>query len=153
MPFEDEANIIASLLFCSTPKLEILLTRNYSFDKIKSMTGMSIKGLHNRLINYLHHILGLNNSETLEIVLKLRDNDYKTTIQIKHLVNNKNNQLRKHKTILIKVSRGFVIDQNACISFLKNLSMIELINELEYAHSTKNSILERMVMKEYYHKQ
>ena len=51
LPFEDEANIIASLLFCSTPKLEMLLTRNYSFDKIKSITGMSIKGLHSRLLN------------------------------------------------------------------------------------------------------
>ncbi|KSU13991.1 ImmA/IrrE family metallo-endopeptidase [Lactococcus lactis] len=153
LPFEDEANIIASLLFCSTPKLEMLLTRNYSFDKIKSITGMSIKGLHSRLLNYLHHILGLNNSKALELVLKLRDNDYKTTIEIKHLVNNKNNQIRKHKTILIKISRGFVIEQNACISFLKNLSMNQLINELEYAHSTKNFILEQLVMNEYYQKQ
>ncbi|KSU17225.1 ImmA/IrrE family metallo-endopeptidase [Lactococcus lactis] len=153
LPFEDEANIIASLLFCSTPKLEMLLTRNYSFDKIKSITGMSIKGLHSRLLNYLHHILGLSNSKALELVLKLRDNDYKTTIEIKHLVNNKNNQLRKHKTILIKISRGFVIEQNACVSFLKNLSMNELINELEYAHSTKNTVLEQLVMNEYYQKQ
>ncbi|MCX7530982.1 ImmA/IrrE family metallo-endopeptidase [Lactococcus lactis] len=153
LPFEDEANIIASLLFCSTPKLEMLLTRNYSFDKIKSITGMSIKGLHSRLLNYLHHILGLSNSKALELVLKLRDNDYKTTIEIKHLVNNKNNQLRKHKIMLIKISRGFVIEQNACVSFLKNLSMNELINELEYAHSTKNTVLEQLVMNEYYQKQ
>ncbi|MGN8064990.1 ImmA/IrrE family metallo-endopeptidase [Lactococcus lactis] len=152
LPFEDEANIIASLLFCSTPKLEMLLTRNYSFDKIKSITGMSIKGLHSRLLNYLHHILGLSNSKELELVLRLRDNDYKTTIEIKHLVNNKNNQLRKYKIMLIKTSRGFVIDQNACVSFLKNLSMNELINELEYAHSTKNTVLEQLVMSEYYQK-
>ncbi|MDU1630906.1 MAG: ImmA/IrrE family metallo-endopeptidase, partial [Lactococcus lactis] len=105
LPFEDEANIIASLLFCSPPKLEMLLTRNYSFDKIKSITGMSIKGLHSRLLNFLHHILGLSNSKALELVLKLRDNDYKTTIEIKHLVNNKNNQRRKCKNILIKISR------------------------------------------------
>ncbi|MDN6256169.1 MAG: hypothetical protein L0J43_13585, partial [Tetragenococcus koreensis] len=111
------------------------------------------KGLHSRLLNYLNHTLGLSNSEALELVLKLRDNDYKTTIQIKHLVNNKNNQLRKHKTMLIKISHGFVIEQNACISFLKNLSMIQLINELEYAHSTKNFILEQLVMNEYYQKQ
>ncbi|MDM7509265.1 ImmA/IrrE family metallo-endopeptidase [Lactococcus lactis] len=153
LPFEDEANIIASLLFCLTQKLEMLLTRNYSFDKIRSITGMSIKGLHSRLLNYLHHTLRLSNSEALELVLKLRDNDYKTTIQIKHLVNNKNNQIRKHKTILIKISRGFVIEQNACASFLKKLSMNQLINELEYAHSTKNLILEQLVMNEYYQKQ
>ena len=145
--------IITSLLFCSTQKLEMLLTKNHSFDKIKSITGMSIKGLHSRLLNYLNHVLGLSNPEALELVLKLRDNDYKTTIQIKHLVNNKNNQLRKHKTILIKISRGFVIEQDVCVSFLKNLSMKELIDELEYAQSTKNSILEQLVMKEYYHKQ
>lgn len=153
LPFEDEANIIASLLFCSTPKLEMLLTRNYSFDKIKSITGMSIKGLHSRLLNYLHHILRLSNSKALEIVLKFRDNDYKTTIEIKHLVNNKNNQLRKHKNMSIKISRGFVIEQNDCVSFLNNLSMNELINELEYAHSTKNFVLEQLVMNEYYQKQ
>ncbi len=153
LPFEDEANIIASLLFCSTPKLEMLLTRNYSFDKIKSITGMSIKGLHSRLLNFLHHILGLSNSKALGLVLKLRDNDYKTTIEIKHLVNNKNNQLRKCKNILIKISRGLVIDQNACVSFLKNLSINELINELKYAHSTKNFTLEQLVMNEYYQKQ
>lgn len=153
LPFEDEANIIASLLFCSTPKLEMLLTRNYSFDKIRVTTGMSIKGLHSRLLNYLHHILGLSNSKALELVLKLRDNDYKTTIEIKHLVNNKNNQLREPKTRLIKISRGFVIEQDACVYFLKNLSMNQLINELEYAHSTKNFILEQLVMNEYYRKQ
>jgi hypothetical protein len=85
--------------------------------------------------------------------LKLRDNDYKTTIQIKHLVNNKNNQLRKHKTILIKIRRGFVIEQDSCVSFLKNLSMNDLINELEYAHSSKNFVLEQLVMNEYYKKQ
>ncbi len=85
--------------------------------------------------------------------MKLRDNDYKTTIEIKHLVNNKNNQLRKCKNILIKISRGLVIDQNACVSFLKNLSINELINELEYAHSTKNFTLEQLVMNEYYQKQ
>ncbi|WP_229037052.1 hypothetical protein [Lactococcus lactis] len=95
----------------------------------------------------------MSNPEALELVLKLRDNDYKTTIQIKHLVNIKNNQPRKHKTILIKISRGFVIEQDVCVSFLKNLSMKELIDELEYAQSTKNSILEQLVMKEYYHKQ
>ena len=78
---------------------------------------------------------------------------YKTTIEIKHLVNNKNNQRRKCKNILIKISRGLVIDQNACVSFLKNLSINELINELEYAHSTKNFTLEQLVMNEYYQKQ
>lgn len=31
--------------------------------------------------------------------------------------------------------------------------MNELINELEYAHSTKNFVLERLVMNEYYQKQ
>ena len=151
--FEDEANISASLLFCPTEKLEMLLTRNYSFDRIKSITGMSIKGLHSRLLNYLHHILGLGNSKALELVLKLRDNDYKTTIEIKHLVNNKNNQIKKHKTILIKISRGFVVDKNTCVSFLKNLSINELINELDYAVSSKNFILEQLVMNEYYQKQ
>ena len=36
---------------------------------------------------------------------------------------------------------------------VKNLSINELINELEYAHSTKNFTLEQLVMNEYYQKQ
>lgn len=150
LPFEDEANIIASLLFCSTPKLEMLLTRNYSFDKIKSITGMSIKGLHSRLLNYLHHIIGLNNSKALDLVLKLRDDDYKSINEIKHLVNRKNNKLLQSKAISIKTSFGNFNDKNSCILFLKNLSNEELINELDYAHSTENQSLELLVMNAFY---
>lgn len=150
LPFEDEANIIASLLFCSTQKLEILLTRNYSFDKIRVATGMSIKGLHSRLLNYLHHIIGLNNSKALELVLKLRDDDYKSFNEIKYLVNRKNNKLRQSKAISIKTSFGNFNNKNSCIIFLKKLSNEELINELDYAHSTKNQTLELLVMNEFY---
>lgn len=149
MPFENEANIIASLLFCSTSKLEALLTKNYSFDKIKSLSGMSAKGLHSRLLNYLHHILGLSNSKALELILRLRDGDYKTINEIKYLVNRKNNQFQHKKIISIKTSIGNFIDKESCITFLKRLSNEELVNELDYAHSTKNQPLEILVINEF----
>ncbi|AIS03131.1 ImmA/IrrE family metallo-endopeptidase [Lactococcus lactis] len=152
LPFEDEANIIASLLFCSTPKLEMLLTRNYSFNKIKSITGMSIKGLHSRLLNYLHHILGLSNSKALELVLNLREDDYKSINKIKYLINRKNNQLRQSCPISIRTSLGVFDNKSSCILFLKKLSTIELINELNYAHTTKNQLLEQLVMNVFYQK-
>ncbi len=51
---------------------------------------------------------------------------------------------------LIKVSLGVILDYNRCLKYLHKLSLNELINELDYAHSTKNSILEDLVLKEHY---
>lgn len=50
----------------------------------------------------------------------------------------------------IKISLGTVVDYSDCLKFLRQLSQKKLINELEYAHSTKNNTLEALVLKEHY---
>jgi hypothetical protein len=50
----------------------------------------------------------------------------------------------------IKISLGTLIDYSYCIKYLRRLSQEELVNELEYAHATKNSTLEDLVLKEHY---
>lgn len=92
IPFEDEANITASLLFCPTTKLETLLTRNYSFNKIKSITNMSRKALHSRLLNYLVHIIGLSHKKALSLVINFKEDSSLSSTTIKKLINTKNSK-------------------------------------------------------------
>lgn len=153
LPYEDEANIIASILFCPTDKLESLFYKNYSFSKIILVTNMSHKALHNRLMNYLYHILKLPRPLALELVLGLKNNNHLASNKIKHLVIQKNSGNLANNNSPIKISNGNVINIVSCVSFLKRLSLNELILELEYAHFTKNTLLEELVMNEYYKKQ
>lgn len=151
-PFENEANIIASLLFCSTIKLESLLVRNYSFDQIVVLTQMSRKGLHSRLLNYLHHIMGLNDKEALKLLLNFKNGNYKAGIKIKYFVNKKNGKYLRNKAKILKLRNGLYLEETRCISFLQRLTIKELILELEYARHSKNHLLEQLVMNEYYRK-
>lgn len=152
MPFEDEANVMASLLFCPTVKLEAFLTKNISFNKIKSMTNMSKKALHSRLLNYFIHIIGLNHNEALSLVLKYREDNYSSFLTIKKLINKRNSEKLNQTPLPVKISKGYMLNYHSCIKFLKGLSIKELIFELEYAHSTHNHSLEQLIMNEYYKK-
>lgn len=60
IPFEDEANVIASFLYLNEAKLIEYLEEGYSFDTILSYHNISRRALHNRLNNYLVYSLGLN---------------------------------------------------------------------------------------------
>lgn len=51
------------------------------------------------------------------------------------------------------MSNGLTVKKSECTSTLQNKNIQEFILELEYAHSTNNFILERLVMEEYYKKQ
>lgn len=152
MPFEDEANVMASLLFCPTVKLEAFLTKNISFNKIKSMTNMSKKALHSRLLNYFIHIIGLNHNEALSLVLKYREDNYSSFLTVKKLINKRNSEKLNQTPLPVKISKGYMLNYHSCIKFLKGLSIKELIFELEYAHSTHNHSLEQLIMNEYYKK-
>ncbi|MFK4936718.1 ImmA/IrrE family metallo-endopeptidase [Lactococcus garvieae] len=152
IPFEDEANVTASLLFCPTVKLEALLNKNLSFNKIKTMTNMSRKALHSRLLNYFVHISGLSHKEALNLVLNYKEDHYSSSIKIKKLINKKNGEKITQIPLPVKISKGYTLNTQSCIKFLKNLSIKELIFELEYAHSTNNHSLEQLVMNEYYKK-
>lgn len=153
LPYEDEANIIASILFCPTDKLESLFYRNYSFSKIILVTNMSHKALHNRIMNYLYHILKLPLPQALELVLGLKNNNQKASDKIKYLVLQKNTKYSIENSPSIKISNGNFINKITCSFFLKRLSINELILELEYAHATRNHLLEQLIMEEYYIKQ
>lgn len=152
LPYEDEANVIASILFCPTPKLESLFYKNYYFNKMVLVTNMSHKALHNRLINYLYYTLRLPRSQALELVLGLKNRNQKASDKIKYLVLQKNTKQTIDNSPSIKISNGNFINKISCLSFLKRLSITELIYELEYAHSTKNQLLEQLIMDEYYKK-
>lgn len=73
IPFENEANIIGSILFCPTEKLEHMLLCSYNFKDMCRYTQMSESAMHNRLLNYFKHILHLNNQNALNFVLKIRN--------------------------------------------------------------------------------
>ncbi|SFL50011.1 hypothetical protein [Lactococcus garvieae] len=51
---------------------------------------------------------------------------------------------------IIKINLGTFLNYSSCIKYLRKLSQEELINELEYAHATKNDTLENLVLKEHY---
>lgn len=150
--FETESNIIASLLFCSTEQLESFLLNGSSFTLLCSQTCMSKSAMHNRLINYFQYVLKLNSQEALHYVLNLRENDKKTSYKIKTLIS-KHKQNTSTKIFSIKMSNSLTLVQSECQNFLKRKNTQELILELEYAHSTKNHLLEQLVMDEYYKKQ
>lgn len=152
IPFENEANVMASLLFCPTIKLEVFLTKNLSFNKIKSMTNMSRKALHSRLLNYLLHIIKLNHNEALNLVINFKNDDHHSKKKIKSLIDLKNSGKPSKSNLSLKISNGRFVTVTSCLLFLKKLSVSELISELEYAHYTNNHTLEQLVMSEYYKK-
>lgn len=152
IPFEDEANVITSLLFCSTEQLETFLLRKSSFSYICSQTCMSKSALHNRLLNYFQHILTMNYQQALNYVLRLREGEKKAYYEIKIAISHQKQNIISNKTF-IKMSNGLTAKKSECTSTLQNKNIQELILELEYAHSTNNFILERLVMEEYYKKQ
>lgn len=75
IPFENEANIIGSILFCPTKKLEHMLLTKYPFKDMCRYTKMSESAMHNRLLNYFEHCLQLNYRVALSYVMKIRHGD------------------------------------------------------------------------------
>lgn len=65
VPFEDEANIIASILNLNDERLVKYLDDGCSFDMIVNRHGLSKTALHNRLNNYLMYNIGLNPNTAL----------------------------------------------------------------------------------------
>lgn len=78
IPFEDEANNIASMIFCPTQKLEEMLLIKMSFREMCAYAGMSTPAMHNRLLNYLEHVQRMPHEVALNYVLKFRKRDTQT---------------------------------------------------------------------------
>lgn len=153
IPYENEANVIASLLFCPTEKLELLLCRGYSFQTVQSIAKMSRKGLHTRLLNYLHHIIGLPHKVALGLVLSFKDGDKSSASQIENHIKKKNFKRVPIRSKPIKTSRGIINNRQACKHYLHKLSTEDLIIELDYAHHYHNQELELLILETYYQKQ
>jgi hypothetical protein len=149
--FEDEANVIASLLFCSTEQLEAFLLQKLSFNSACSQICMSKAAMHNRLLNYFQHILNMNYQQALNYVLRLREGEKRASYELKTIISQKKQNVI-YENIFIKMSNGISVKQNECQKNLQLKSIQELILELEYAHATHNYLLEQLVMDEYYKK-
>ncbi|MGM0237475.1 ImmA/IrrE family metallo-endopeptidase [Enterococcus sp. AZ103] len=73
LPYEDEANNIGSMLFCSEKSLEEMILHKANFKEMCHQTGMSEPAMHNRLLNYFQHRFKLNHSIALNYVIKFRN--------------------------------------------------------------------------------
>lgn len=72
-PLEDEANIVASLLFAPDTFCQSALRDKMSFIDMQSQTGMSALALYNRLRNYLYYTLRASNSFTYSFLQCYKD--------------------------------------------------------------------------------
>lgn len=152
IPLEDEANVIASLLFCSTEQLETFILQKSTFHSMCSKTNMSKSAMHNRLLNYFQHILKMNYHQALNYILRLREGEKRASYELKTIISQKK-QDEVSKNIFIKMSSGISLNQSECHKYLQCKTSQELVLELEYAHSTYNHLLEQLVMEQYYIKQ
>ena len=110
IPFENEANIIGSILFCSGERLEYMLAKKYTFKDMCRNTGMSEPAMHNRLLNYIEHALRLPFRLALNYVLKFRSEDPKTRQILRYKVKQQIDQraANKETETLIKIQSAYV---------------------------------------------
>ncbi|MGX7132384.1 ImmA/IrrE family metallo-endopeptidase [Enterococcus songbeiensis] len=110
IPFENEANIIGSLLFCPTEKLEYMLIQNYSFSKMAHEVGMSESAMHNRLLNYIEHVQKTNEHLALKYVLKFRYDEPTIDQRIKYNIemNRRELKLTNEEKALVKMQAAYI---------------------------------------------
>lgn len=110
IPFENEANIIGSILFCPGERLEYMLAKKYTFKDMCRNIGMSEPAMHNRLLNYIEHVFKVPSRLALNYVWKFRSEDYKT----RHILRYKAQQqidrraANKEAETLIKIQSAYV---------------------------------------------
>lgn len=116
IPFEDEANNIASMLFCPKQQLEEMLLHDMKFIDMCRTIGMSVPAMHNRFLNYFEHMLGMDHQLAVRNVWKARHGDR----QVRNLVKYKIRALRKkeeadrNETLaLIKLQSEYIDKINA----------------------------------------
>lgn len=73
IPFEDEANTVASILFLTKAKLEKAFENNRTYAELIKLSGMSSPALHNRIMNYLMHDVGMSEYNSLRYTLDYRE--------------------------------------------------------------------------------
>ncbi|NHI75223.1 ImmA/IrrE family metallo-endopeptidase [Lactococcus petauri] len=132
IPFENEANIIASIWFLPTKQLEFLIQAGHTFSEISKFTGMSHSALQNRLLNYCHHILKLPYKKALGHAWKFRnDSDYREK-SLKTLVVEKLASDQSDSNYVNLVNGGAMHKTKACV-VLANLTYNKLLGEYRFA--------------------
>lgn len=104
IPFENEANITASILFCPTEKLEYMIVNKCSFKDMCQITGMSSSAMHNRLLNYCEHVLHLTHPLALNYVCKLRNNDVGIYPAITYKINAKKREEYQQEELMLQAA-------------------------------------------------
>ncbi|EPH90998.1 hypothetical protein D922_02835 [Enterococcus faecalis 06-MB-DW-09] len=110
VPFETEANNIASILFCPTERLEYMIIEKYTFKDMCRSVGMSEPAMHNRLLNYFEHVLQLASHLALNFVLKIRKQNINIYPSIIHKIYVRRNEkkARENEAIRVAVQDAYV---------------------------------------------
>jgi Zn-dependent peptidase ImmA (M78 family) len=112
IPFENEANNIASILFCPAERLEYMLIKKYTFKDMCRSTGMSEPAMHNRLLNYFEHILHLTHRLALSYVFKIRNQNINIYPSIIYKINAKiNEQSRRENEAASAILKNAYVDK------------------------------------------
>ena len=115
IPFEDEANNIASILFCPKQKLEEMLLSNMNFKQMCHNVGMSVPAMHNRLLNYFEHVLRMVNPLALKTVWGVRSGDLQALSLVKRRIKalQKEESDRNEALELLKMQSAYIDKLNA----------------------------------------
>ncbi len=109
IPFENEANVIASLLYCNHETLEYMIANRFTFKDMANHVGMSDSAMHNRLINYLDHSFSIRPGMSLDYVVKFRNGNNKIFDFIENLKRTKEKRIKKNaETVaLVKMQAAY----------------------------------------------
>ncbi|MDY4362054.1 ImmA/IrrE family metallo-endopeptidase [Lactococcus lactis subsp. lactis] len=132
IPFENEANIIASVWFLPTKQLEFLIQAGYPFSEISKFTNMSHSALQNRLLNYCHHILKLPYKKSLGYAWNFRnDKDYGDkslkTLVVEKLASDESD------SDYVNLVNGGAMHKTEATVILANLTYDKLLGEYRFA--------------------
>ncbi|MGI1836449.1 ImmA/IrrE family metallo-endopeptidase [Lactococcus garvieae] len=123
--FEDEANVIASILMLNQERLEKYFLDELSFYEIMNRTDMSESALISRLKNYFYNIHKINEFELASIVYPFKEGQASTIHRIKKLIIDRSN-IKKIEKRYIYSSSGLVLDKNNTKDILKSMSIENL---------------------------
>lgn len=146
---ETEANTIASLIYLPKEQLEFFLARGTSFGDIHQQSTISYSALHNRVLNYLAHVINLGYNEALVLLKDYEQRELKAISKVKNLVNQRT-ILKPLAQAQIRISTGMYLNEHECLEFLHRKTVESLCDELDYACTSKNQKLQILVHEEFY---
>lgn len=143
VPLEDEANVIASILFCPRERLESLLIHGCTFKDIMKKTGMSQPALHNRMLNYFEHILDFG-EESLGKLLDYKNSNEALSHEVQAIIY-RHSKHKKEKPRRFISSDGEIFNQTSYTKFLESISFEDLLDEYRFVVLEEYKELELLV--------